>query len=163
MRNLVSDVPGMAQVTDPHLVNPWGVSFSGASPLWVSDNGTDVATLYAGGVHGGPQTINPARGEHPRRRADRAGVQPDHVVRRARVGRLQCAGAVPVRRRERPPVRLGPRVPPPPPSTQAQDARGDARRGLQGPGDGATDAGPMLYAADFSAGTVDVYNGSSSG
>jgi len=30
------------------LVNPWGVSFSDASPFWVSDNGTGLATLYNG-------------------------------------------------------------------------------------------------------------------
>ncbi len=44
--NLVSDVPGMALFTDPQLVNPWGISHSPASPFWVSDNGTGVATLY---------------------------------------------------------------------------------------------------------------------
>jgi uncharacterized protein (TIGR03118 family) len=46
--NLVSDIPGMAKTTDPDLVNPWGVSFSDASPFWVSDNGTGLATLYNG-------------------------------------------------------------------------------------------------------------------
>jgi len=35
-----------AQITDPALVNPWGISHSGSSPFWVSDNGTGVATLY---------------------------------------------------------------------------------------------------------------------
>ena len=45
--NLVSDIPGMAAVTDPHLKNPWGISFSPSSPFWVSDNGTGVSTLYA--------------------------------------------------------------------------------------------------------------------
>ncbi len=35
-----------AQITDPNLVNPWGVSFSPTSPLWVSDEGTGVASLY---------------------------------------------------------------------------------------------------------------------
>ena len=35
-----------AQITDPNLVNPWGVSFSATSPLWVSDEGTGVSTLY---------------------------------------------------------------------------------------------------------------------
>ena len=57
--NLVSDVPGRAQVTDPHLVNAWGASHLGASPLWVSDNGADVTTLYSGAVNGSPQTIVP--------------------------------------------------------------------------------------------------------
>jgi len=44
--NLVSDIPGMAAVTDPHLKNPWGISFGPTSPFWVSDNGTGVSTLY---------------------------------------------------------------------------------------------------------------------
>ena len=38
--------PNPAQITDPNLVNPWGVSFSPTSPLWVSDEGTGVSTLY---------------------------------------------------------------------------------------------------------------------
>ena len=56
--NLVSDVPGRAQVTDPNLVNSWGSSHSATSALWVSDNKKDVATLYTGGIHGGPQNIS---------------------------------------------------------------------------------------------------------
>lgn len=46
--NLVSDVAGMAPVTDPNLKNPWGLSASAASPWWVSDNNTGVSTLYRG-------------------------------------------------------------------------------------------------------------------
>jgi uncharacterized protein (TIGR03118 family) len=49
--NLVSDIAGMAQVTDSNLVNPWGISFRSAppagSPIWVSDQGTGKSTLYA--------------------------------------------------------------------------------------------------------------------
>jgi uncharacterized protein (TIGR03118 family) len=45
---LVSDQPGMAPVTDPDLVNPWGLTSSPTSPWWVSDNGTDKSTLYRG-------------------------------------------------------------------------------------------------------------------
>jgi uncharacterized protein (TIGR03118 family) len=44
--NLVSNIPGAAQLTDPDMTNAWGVSFSPTSPFWVSDNGTGVATLY---------------------------------------------------------------------------------------------------------------------
>ena len=44
--NLISDVPGLAPLTDPHLVNAWGLSQGPATPLWVSDNGKDVSTLY---------------------------------------------------------------------------------------------------------------------
>src|SRR5205807_1867027 len=46
--NLVSDIPGLAAVTDPNLVNSWGLSHGPTTPWWVSDNGTGVATLYKG-------------------------------------------------------------------------------------------------------------------
>jgi uncharacterized protein (TIGR03118 family) len=46
--NLVSDIPGMAAVTDPNLVNPWGMSRSSGSPWWISDNGPGLTTLYTG-------------------------------------------------------------------------------------------------------------------
>jgi len=46
--NLVSDVPGLAASTDPSLVNPWGLIATGTSPWWVSDNGTGLSTLYNG-------------------------------------------------------------------------------------------------------------------
>ena len=44
--NLVSNLPGKAAVTDPNLVNAWGLSRSSTSPWWVSDNGMGVSTLY---------------------------------------------------------------------------------------------------------------------
>jgi uncharacterized protein (TIGR03118 family) len=53
--NLVSDLPGVAAVTDPHLVNPWGISESGNSPFWVSDNNAGVSTLY--NTAGAPQSL----------------------------------------------------------------------------------------------------------
>jgi uncharacterized protein (TIGR03118 family) len=46
--DLVSDIPGVALLTDPNLVNPWGMSDSATSPWWVSDNGTGLSTLYSG-------------------------------------------------------------------------------------------------------------------
>ncbi len=49
-RNLVSDIDGVARITDSNLVNPWGLAFGPATPAWVSDNGMDVSTLYSGGV-----------------------------------------------------------------------------------------------------------------
>jgi uncharacterized protein (TIGR03118 family) len=49
-RNLVSDIDGVARISDPNLVNPWGLSFGPTTPAWVADNGTDVSTLYSGGV-----------------------------------------------------------------------------------------------------------------
>ncbi len=46
--NLVSDIPGMAQYTDPNLVNPWGMAYSPTGPIWVSGNHSGVATIYSG-------------------------------------------------------------------------------------------------------------------
>ena len=46
--NLVSDVPGLANTTDPNLKNPWGVSSSATSPFWISNQGSGTSTLYNG-------------------------------------------------------------------------------------------------------------------
>jgi uncharacterized protein (TIGR03118 family) len=159
--NLVSDVPGLAQVTDPNLVNAWGASYAPTSPLWVSDNGTDVATLYTGGIHGGTQDIRPLVVNIPGGAPTGQVFNPtsSFVVH----GSDGSSG---------PALFLfvgesgnlsgwNPNVPvtTPPPSTDAQVAvptPGAVDKGLAigGPADS-----PMLYAADFSAGTVDVYNG----
>src|SRR5881394_4240061 len=44
--NFQSDIAGVAQHTDPNLVNPWGMAVSSGGTIWVSDNGTGVSTLY---------------------------------------------------------------------------------------------------------------------
>lgn len=46
VRNLVSDLPGVAEQTDANLKNPWGLAASSTSPFWVSNNRTGTATLY---------------------------------------------------------------------------------------------------------------------
>jgi uncharacterized protein (TIGR03118 family) len=53
--NLVSDLPGVAQFQDPNLVNPWGISESSSSFFWVADNGSSVSTLY--NTAGSPQSL----------------------------------------------------------------------------------------------------------
>jgi uncharacterized protein (TIGR03118 family) len=45
--NLVSDIPGLAKLTDPDLVNAWGISSGPTLPFWISDNGAGLATLYS--------------------------------------------------------------------------------------------------------------------
>ena len=56
--NLVSDLPGVALVQDPLLVDPRGVALSATSPFLVADTATERATLYRGDVGGGPLVIN---------------------------------------------------------------------------------------------------------
>jgi uncharacterized protein (TIGR03118 family) len=46
--NLVSDVAGKADLTDPNLVNPWGMSQSATSPWWASNHDKGNSTLYNG-------------------------------------------------------------------------------------------------------------------
>jgi uncharacterized protein (TIGR03118 family) len=48
VKNLVTNdqTVNPAPVTDTFLKNAWGISRSGGSPFWVSDNATGVATLY---------------------------------------------------------------------------------------------------------------------
>src|SRR5215472_15154335 len=47
--NLVSDLPGMAPVTDPNLKNPWGLTRSpGGSPWWINNNNSGTSSLYTG-------------------------------------------------------------------------------------------------------------------
>jgi uncharacterized protein (TIGR03118 family) len=66
--NLVSDIAGLADHTDPNLVNAWGLDAGPQTPWWISDNGSGHATLYnvgsgaitiftvpgAGGAQGNP-------------------------------------------------------------------------------------------------------------
>jgi uncharacterized protein (TIGR03118 family) len=62
--NLVSDLPGVAQFQDPQLVNPWGIAESGKSPFWISDNNAGVSTLYnTAGVKQGLVVSIPAPGD----------------------------------------------------------------------------------------------------
>src|SRR5208282_4740948 len=44
--NLVSNISGVAPVLDLNLQNPWGVSESATSPLWISNQHAGNATLY---------------------------------------------------------------------------------------------------------------------
>lgn len=45
--NLISDIPGLAAVTDPNLLNPWGLAFfPGLSPFWINENNAGFSALY---------------------------------------------------------------------------------------------------------------------
>jgi hypothetical protein len=44
--NLVSDIPGLATITDPSLQNPWGMAELAMSPIWSANQATNTSTLY---------------------------------------------------------------------------------------------------------------------
>jgi uncharacterized protein (TIGR03118 family) len=155
--NLVSDLPGLAQLTDPDLVNPWGLAAGPTTPAWVADNGTGKATIYPGFVNGSPiqkaglvvsipggaptgQVFNPT---------------PGFVVRSgtasgpARFIFDSEAGLV---------TGWNPGVPPPPPSTQAQVGASVPDAIYKGLAIADTATGTFLYAADFHNARIDVFD-----
>ena len=142
--NLVSDQAGKAQLTDPDLVNAWGLAASPGtnaapgSPLWVADNGSDKATLYAGAsatsVSKVPLVVD-VTGAAPTGQV----FNSDSVrVRGQRQPWELGLVAVPLRHRERHDRRLEPGGQP----RRHQPVHGDRggqeqrrQRGVQGPGD----------------------------
>jgi uncharacterized protein (TIGR03118 family) len=58
LQTLLSDIPGLAPVLDPLLVNPWGITATASSPFWVSNNGTSTTQLIRGDVGGAPVVLN---------------------------------------------------------------------------------------------------------
>jgi uncharacterized protein (TIGR03118 family) len=63
--NFISDIPGLAPILDPLLVNPWGITATASSPFWVSNNGTSTTQLIRGDqppgapviLNASPQTV----------------------------------------------------------------------------------------------------------
>jgi uncharacterized protein (TIGR03118 family) len=143
---LVSDQPGVAARTDPNLVNAWGLTASGTSPWWVSDNGTDLSTLYRGDgtvqglvvhVDGGPTgtVFNPTTGfVLPTGGKALFLFDSEDGIVRAWNG-AQGTTAIPVANRSN---------------------VGAIYKGLA---IADTAAGPRLYAADFHNARIDVFNG----
>jgi uncharacterized protein (TIGR03118 family) len=158
--NLVSDVPGRAQITDPNLVNAWGASYGPGTPLWVSDNGTNVSTLYSGGVHGGMQSIVPLVVHIPGGAPTGQVFNPTkRFVVKAADGSKAPASFLFVGESGHL-TGWAPNVPGgSSPSTHAQNAVVTKNAVYKGLALARTDGGPRLYAANFAAGKVEVYNG----
>src|SRR2546430_17499068 len=57
--NFISDIPGLAPIEDPLLVNPWGIAVRGTSPFWIVNNSTSTTQLVRGDVGGAPVILNP--------------------------------------------------------------------------------------------------------
>ena len=57
-----------AKLVDPNLTNAWGLAAGPSTPLWVSDNNSGDATVYSGGIAGGPVSLDltvPVPGGNP--------------------------------------------------------------------------------------------------
>ena len=57
--SLVDDfVGGAARTTDSNLVNPWGLAFGPTTSIWVTNNGSDTATIYDGNGRPSPLLVH---------------------------------------------------------------------------------------------------------
>jgi uncharacterized protein (TIGR03118 family) len=157
--NLVSDIQGLAQLTDPNLVNPWGMAAGPSTPVWVSDNGADVATLYRGGLKHTPISAVPLVVGIP-------GGAPTGQVFNPTEGFVVHSG-----------MSSGPatfifasesgnitgwngNVPPPAPSTQAQPAASTKDAVYKGLAMASSGGQSYLYATDFHHNRIDVFDSS---
>jgi uncharacterized protein (TIGR03118 family) len=55
--NLVSNIPGLANAMDPNVKNPWGMASAPGGQLWVASNGGNASTIYA--LNGEMPVISP--------------------------------------------------------------------------------------------------------
>jgi len=146
--NLVSDLPEVALRQDPNLVNAWGVSFGPASPFWISDNGTGKSTLYAvtNDAAGMPQVVKqslevtiPGGGVTGQLFNSTTNFHGDAFIFASEAGTISgWRGAL---------------------GTTAELLATRPTANYKGLALAATDDGPLLLAANFAEGTVDIYDG----
>jgi uncharacterized protein (TIGR03118 family) len=152
--NLVSDLPGLADHVDPHLINPWGIAESPTSPFWILNNGAGLANVYD--TSGKPATLVVTV------------PTPSGARSSAPTGQVFNNTGAFVLRGGKPAVFLF--------STEDGTISGwyngiennNAVIGVNNSGSGAvykglalgtSDSGPVLYAANFGTGKVDVFGG----
>lgn len=161
--NLVSNLAGVAPVLDPNLQNPWGVSESATSPLWISNQHAGNATLYtlnglsatpAGGTPPLVVTVPTPTGQVNNSIGgvattsfvtDQTGTPTAaHFIFASLNGNIYAwaaaAGATP--------------------DSAALAVAGPTGASYTGLAIGGTTSAPFLYAANNALGTVDVFNGS---
>jgi len=156
--NLVSDIPGVARLTDPNPVNPWGMAAGPATPIWVSDNGSDVTTLYRGAIGGTALTPVPLVVGIP------TGAPTGQVFNDAKnfdisAGKFHGPPLFIFATETGSIVGWNPAVPPPAPAAWAQVGVTVPNAVYKGLAITTDPTGDFLYAANFHAGTIDVFNG----
>ena len=156
--NLVSDVHGLAKLTDPLVSNPWGISLGPTTPLWVTNNNTGTATLYQGAngkqpISKVPLTVKLSPGPTGTVFNFRAASNPHGFVVTANGKSApslfmfnSLAGNL---------IGWSLNVPP---ITKSHNVQHVARAVYTGLAEATTKRGGRLFAADASMGTVDVFN-----
>ena len=151
IQNLVSDVPGLAAQTDPSLTNPWGIALNANGPFWIANNHTGTATVYNGAgqpspaatptivtIPGGSPTAQVFNGTTAFAIAD---GNPAMFLFASESGMISG---------------WNPGVDPGNAKVVVDNSStGAVYKGLA---IGANSSGPLIYAANFHAGTVDVFD-----
>jgi uncharacterized protein (TIGR03118 family) len=78
--NLQSDIHGVGELTDPHVVNPWGIAHSASETIFVVNNGTGTATEYFEDGTPAPDFANPHVITIPRSAVNTDGANPTGTV-----------------------------------------------------------------------------------
>jgi uncharacterized protein (TIGR03118 family) len=161
--NLVSDGSVPAATISSNLINPWGISHSPTGPFWVSDNGTGLTT-----IHDGSGNIVPVAGHDAITIAAPAGV--DTATPTGQVFNIAGSGFdVTANGVTAPSVFLfatedgtisgwAPTVDSSSSVIAVDNSNGGNGAVYKGLAIGTTDQGTFLYAANFSNGTVDVFD-----
>ena len=151
--NLVSDQPGVAAHQDPNLVNAWGLAAGPMTPWWVADADANVSTLYQANGTALPLVVDVPGG-------------PTGLVFNGSGGFVVTDGTTSgsslfLFATEAGTIRgWSPAVPPPPLSTQTfvgYDGS-DEDANYKGLAIASTDAGTILYGADFHNAEVEMFD-----
>jgi uncharacterized protein (TIGR03118 family) len=154
---LLSDIPGMAPVLDPLLVNPWGIAESSSSPFWVANNGTSTTQLIKGGVGGAPVVLNPSPQTISIPGGEPTGVvrnsTPDFQITPPGGGTPAAAAFIFVSETGKVTAWNGAS------GAAAQEVVDNAGHVYKGLAIGSNAGGNRLYAADFANNHIDVFDG----
>lgn len=158
--DLVSDQPGQARVTDPNLVNPWGIAYGQGTAFWVANAGTGTSAVYDENGNPAPPANPLVVVIPPAESSDQA--SPTGIVNNPTDGfRISAEG------REGPSLFLfateqgtiagwNPAVLPTEAVTAVDNSSyGDRYKGLA---IGEANGAPVIYATNFSIGTVDTFD-----
>jgi uncharacterized protein (TIGR03118 family) len=154
-----------AKLVDKNLTNAWGMAAAPGSPLWISDNNSGMASVYSGGINGGPVSLDltvPVPGGNPTGQVynstsgfpvgGSAGSSAQFIVSTDSIGATQSPGEIAAWNggssfvvEDSPKGGPGGKTP-----------AGAVFKGLAL--SGAPKAGPELFATDVHNATVDVFN-----
>jgi uncharacterized protein (TIGR03118 family) len=151
--NLVSDVAGLADQTDANLINPWGLALNPTGAFWIANNGSGTGTLYDGSGQpfpaGNPLIVSiSGKGSAPTGQVfngtpafEIAPGQPALFLFATESGTILGWN---------PAVDVG--------NAKLMADRSGSGAVYKGLALGRNASGPLLYAANFSLGTIDVFD-----